>query len=598
MSDVWRICVVESDASLNQNLVNALRKDGYFVQGVMKGADAMRVLWSEEYDVVICDLNLSGASGFELLRWLRAYRSNVRPIVLGNASRTGDSDQRLQAFESGAVSYIEKPVDLRVLKDELRRLLQQTGFTASLDSFDLLDVIQMIAVSRKGITLLVNTGLEERGTLRFHNGDLVWAEYGVLRGEEAFFALAAHKNGTVTQQFSSGQLVTNVTQPLSRLIFQALQYRTKYANTEQSLGQGLVGTDFAPVSGNVSSPAQFMADDIDDSPFVFTPEGMTSSDPGSVQQMPSIAHVAPAFSAPQWVYPPMSQMDLQARHEAMNTSQSSPLQGEKSTAEKASSQMSWLTDQPTSAQAPIRPPAHFSSFNQMPATSTSPSLAGEMQSVQVPLRTTDQLPKSQQSAMQMRPFATEMEERQASSPQWLQEPQGPSSSPLHRLTGQSGVFERSQARQNPLDALRENNPMQPSTPPPQQTPRQITRENHAAIVSALQTLGYSIPGFIAAAVIEVDSHPLAQVAIDDADISQIWQLLSLLQRSALNALQSDEWGMYEETIMTTASGHVLMRVIAGDKKAFLALITTRETNFTLSLEVIANVEGAITAALR
>ena len=140
--------------------------------------------------------------------------------------------------------------------------------------------------------------------------------------------------------------------------------------------------------------------------------------------------------------------------------------------------------------------------------------------------------------------------------------------------------------------------MQPSTPPPQQTPRQITRENHAAIVSALQTLGYSIPGFIAAAVIEVDSHPLAQVAIDDADISQIWQLLSLLQRSALNALQSDEWGMYEETIMTTASGHVLMRVIAGDKKAFLALITTRETNFTLSLEVIANVEGAITAALR
>src|SRR5437764_10512621 len=164
MSDVWRICVVESDASLNQNLVNALRKDGYFVQGVMKGADAMRVLWSEEYDVVICDLNLSGASGFELLRWLRAYRSNVRPIVLGNASRTGDSDQRLQAFESGAVSYIEKPVDLRVLKDELRRLLQQTGFTASLDSFDLLDVVQMIAVRRRGITLLVNIGLEDRGT--------------------------------------------------------------------------------------------------------------------------------------------------------------------------------------------------------------------------------------------------------------------------------------------------------------------------------------------------------------------------------------------------------------------------------------------------
>src|ERR1700741_5016475 len=98
MSDVWRICVVESDISLNQNLVNALRKDGYVVQGVVKGADAMRVLWSEECDVVICDLNLSDASGLELLRWLRTYRSKVHSIVLGDASRTGDNGQRLQAL--------------------------------------------------------------------------------------------------------------------------------------------------------------------------------------------------------------------------------------------------------------------------------------------------------------------------------------------------------------------------------------------------------------------------------------------------------------------------------------------------------------------
>src|SRR6516162_9116658 len=237
MSDVWRICVVESDVSLNQNLVNALRKDGYVVQGVMKGADAMKVLWSEQYDVVICDLSLSDGSGFELLRWLRTYRSNIHPIVLGDAGRTGDSSQRLQALQGGATGYVDKPVDLRMLKDELRRLLQQTGFTASLDSFDLLDVIQMISMSRKSITLLINTGLEERGVLRFHDGDLAWAEYGILRGEEAFFALAAHKNGTVTQQVSNEPLVTNVTQPLSRLIFQALQYRTKYANTQQPGGE-------------------------------------------------------------------------------------------------------------------------------------------------------------------------------------------------------------------------------------------------------------------------------------------------------------------------------------------------------------------------
>ncbi len=606
MSDVWRICVVENDASLNQNLVNSLRKDGYVVQGAMSSAEAMRMLWSEEYDVVICDLNLPGADGFELLRWLRAYRSNVRPIVLGDTGRPGDSGQRLQALESGALGYMDKPVDLRMLKDELRRLLQQTGFTASLDSFDLLDVIQIITMSRKSITLLINTGLEERGVLRFHNGDLAWAEYGVLRGEEAFFALAAHKNGTVTQQLSDGHFATNVTQPLSRLIFQALQYRTKYADKQQSSGQGPVETGFASVPSN-TSPVQFSSDDIDDSPFVFTSEGMASSDLDSIQQTPQAAHAAPAFSGPQEPIPPMAQMDLYPLRETLSTSPSSPLQGEMPTLGKDSSQMPlWLTDQPTSSHISLPSPSQFSSYSQqMSVPPVSPSLSGDVRqiqatpSAQVPFRTTDALLGNQQSALYMQPLTTETPERRTSSS--LEEPQRPSSSPQHRLTGQSGVFEQTPGRSSsPVNNARrssspDNNPAQSSAS--SQAQRQVTRKNYAALVSALQTLGYSLPGFIAAAVVDVDGQLIAQVAVDDTDISQTWQLLSIVQRSVLNALQSDVWGVYEETIMTTASRHVLMRAISSDTKVFLVLITTREANFTDSQEILTNVEGAIGAAL-
>src|SRR2546428_4999988 len=174
------------------------------------------------------------ADGFELLQWIRTYRPSTRMIMIGMA---GSSVTRTQAFENGVVSYLEKPLDLHILKEELRRLLQQTGFSASLDSFDLLDVIQIINMSRKNIALLVSTGLEERGILHFQEGELTWAEYGMLRGEEAFFALAAHKNGTVTQQDWHEQIIANVTQPLSRLIFQALQYRNKYAAMQQPTGE-------------------------------------------------------------------------------------------------------------------------------------------------------------------------------------------------------------------------------------------------------------------------------------------------------------------------------------------------------------------------
>src|SRR5205085_8187914 len=234
MPDLWRILVVEDDEYLNQSIVSSLRKDGYFVQGTRSGAEAIRILWSEEYDVVIGDLKTPGADGFEMLQWLRAYRPNTRMMMV---AAVGSATLRTQALEGGVVSYLEKPLNLHLLKEELRRLLQQTGFSANLDSFDLLDVIQIINLSRKSIALLVHIGLEERGILRFQNGELIWAEYGVLRGEEAFFALAAHKNGTVTQQAWHEQITPNVTQPLSRLIFQALQYRNKYATLEETTGK-------------------------------------------------------------------------------------------------------------------------------------------------------------------------------------------------------------------------------------------------------------------------------------------------------------------------------------------------------------------------
>src|SRR5438105_2701775 len=234
MPDLWRILVVEDDEDLNLSIVNSLRKDGYFVQGTRSGAEAIRILWSEEYDVVIGNLKTPGADGFEMLQWLRAYRPNTRMIMV---AAVGSPALRTQALEGGVVSYLEKPLDLHLLKEELRRLLQQTGFSANLDSFDLLDVIQIITMSRKSIALMVNTGLEERGILGFQRGELVWAEYGILRGEEAFIALAAHKNGTVIHQPWNEQITSNVRQPLSRLIFQALQYRSKYAAMQQPTGE-------------------------------------------------------------------------------------------------------------------------------------------------------------------------------------------------------------------------------------------------------------------------------------------------------------------------------------------------------------------------
>src|SRR5258708_24285742 len=176
----------------------------------MNGAEAIRILWSEEFNLVISDLKRPGADGFELLQWIRAHHPQTRLIMV---TAFGSASTRNQALEGGVVSYLEKPFDLHTLKEELRRLLQQTGFSANLDSFDLLDVIQIITMSRKSIPLLVNTGLEERGVLRFQGGELIWPEYGARLGEAACFALAAHHTRVVAHLPWDHQLTPHVTLP-------------------------------------------------------------------------------------------------------------------------------------------------------------------------------------------------------------------------------------------------------------------------------------------------------------------------------------------------------------------------------------------------
>src|SRR5579875_49760 len=209
MSEQSRVLVVTDDAEEGRAMLTALRADGYLVQGVSGTAEALRVLWREMHHLVIAELKLASADDFELVRWLRLYYPRTAVLLLTPPEA---GEERTQALERGVAALVDKPLNLERLRVEVRRLLTQSGFSASLDSFDLLDVIQIVTMSRKKIALVVSTDQGERGLLRFQNGELVWAEYGVLRGEEAFFALAAHRNGTVSYQSWEGEIAPNVAQ--------------------------------------------------------------------------------------------------------------------------------------------------------------------------------------------------------------------------------------------------------------------------------------------------------------------------------------------------------------------------------------------------
>jgi DNA-binding response OmpR family regulator/predicted regulator of Ras-like GTPase activity (Roadblock/LC7/MglB family) len=569
MSEQWRVLVVEDDEHLNQSIVNTLSFEGYAVKGSASGPAAIRLLWAEEFDVIIGDLRTPGADGLELLQWLRAYRPNSRLIVVAPAS--GSPTARAQALEGGAVSYLEKPLQVHVLKEELRRLLQQTGFSANLDSFDLLDVIQMITMSRRSIALLVNTGLEERGVLYFQDGELIWAEYGVLRGEEAFFALAAHKNGTVIQQPWDDRISPNVTQPLARLIFQALQYRTKYASLQQSTGQ------HQPVSRIPTTTAQSLAEsEIDDSPFQVLTEH---------QPQPQLDPVTPSH------FDEIAQQNLKewweqtGKFAANGTSNGNGQRPGKHT-----------IDTPRDASLHGRISENSPGSN--PDAGISFPAAQSMEGsphTDLPSWVTEQPSKSDMTMLRPSSLSNTAQTsafppaKSAPSPAEWQPPTPIPPTPVHRTT-------------DPLPRNRisgRHNTVSNSAEIGARTEPRFEKRNYATLVAALQTVGYSITGFIAAAVASLEGQPIAQVAINDLDIAPMCKHFSQILHSALASFQGQRWQAYEHIIVSSADRHMLLRPLSsgGEQGAFLVLITTHDSKPDESFEILAHVEGAIVAAL-
>ena len=227
----WRVLVVDDEDNLNWSLVTSLRKEGYAVEGALTGEDAQLRLGAARFDCVVSDVKMPGMDGFQLLEWLREHQPGTRVIMM---TAFGSPTVRQEALRGGVVAYFEKPFDLRALKEELRRMAASVpaapSATPIAEGYDLLDVAQVLGLTRRDIVLAVRSA-GRTGTLRFAGGDLLWAESGTLRGDEAFIALCAPRGGWAQPLPWSGSLERNVNQPLSRLIYLALAQREGRAAT-------------------------------------------------------------------------------------------------------------------------------------------------------------------------------------------------------------------------------------------------------------------------------------------------------------------------------------------------------------------------------
>lgn len=119
-----RILVVEDEAHLAEGLRFNLEQEGYSVQVVGNGEEALdRLLKNkEEYDALVLDVMLPGKDGFSVAHALREAHNYIPLLMLTARSRPEDV---LQGFESGADDYLPKPFILSILIARVKSLLRR-----------------------------------------------------------------------------------------------------------------------------------------------------------------------------------------------------------------------------------------------------------------------------------------------------------------------------------------------------------------------------------------------------------------------------------------------------------------------------------------
>src|ERR1700740_1158588 len=116
-----RILVVDDDVELCELLAEYLKPEGFQVQSVHNGDEAGERAQTGEFALIILDVMLPGAKGYEVLRRIR--RQSFTPVIMLTAR--GEEVDRILGLELGADDYVAKPFNPRELLARIQAVLRR-----------------------------------------------------------------------------------------------------------------------------------------------------------------------------------------------------------------------------------------------------------------------------------------------------------------------------------------------------------------------------------------------------------------------------------------------------------------------------------------
>lgn len=170
------VLLAEDHAALRVSLVSALRQAGFTVRGVESGDEAIALLTSETFDILLADINMPGNAQLELVHEVLARGIGV-VLMTGQPS----VDTAVGALQAGAVDYLTKPIspelliqrlDAAIVKSRSRQAARGALTGLSAEDLDRLsqrerEVVTLLSVGQPPKQIATRLGLSSN-TVRNH----------------------------------------------------------------------------------------------------------------------------------------------------------------------------------------------------------------------------------------------------------------------------------------------------------------------------------------------------------------------------------------------------------------------------------------------
>ena len=121
-----RILLVEDERKLSNSIQRQLKNNGWIVEQAFDGVEAEEKVQTQEYTMIILDLNLPRKSGVEFLEELRARSYPIPVLILSARDKLND---RIKGLQIGADDYLVKPFDVGELLARVTAILRRSGFS-------------------------------------------------------------------------------------------------------------------------------------------------------------------------------------------------------------------------------------------------------------------------------------------------------------------------------------------------------------------------------------------------------------------------------------------------------------------------------------